>query len=202
MFNFVNKYLKNDKFIPYSQLDYGKLEGNIYYNDLINWKLEIPHKFEIELDNIDFRKELYENATNGLLKGTKKEINEMLSWTNLIRFGNKNQQFRSKIRSREKNENINFEKKYQNWIKSLRIDDYVKPKFNYTTWSENMGDIEFYNIELSKIMSMGKLFGYPTIRMLGLYEEIIIQIDYSFVEKIEKQELIDIMRKSKIGHKY
>ena len=131
MLEFIRQKIRDLKYIPFQQLAYGELNDRIYTNPLINWEIKIPPKFKTHLPSYDERKEYYDISTSGRVMSPKKEINDSLRWTRLIDFKNGSQHFQSKIRRVELFEKINFRNQHKNWVKRLKFDSYVEPKFDY-----------------------------------------------------------------------
>ena len=75
----------HSKFIKLEILDFGEIQDGFYVNKIVNWSFKIPENFSVKLKSKEERAFIYQQATSGILMNSHKEINEMLSWTELIK---------------------------------------------------------------------------------------------------------------------
>ena len=61
----------------------------------------------------------------------------------------------------------------------------------------NIDNQEFEVVEIGEITSHGKVLSYPLTQMIRVYNKIIIQFNLSYTTKEEKEELLEIIHRSK-----
>lgn len=202
LFKLIHPLYKKYKFLPFHQLDYGRIIDHTYLNDQIGWKIKIPKGFDFELMSNEERQLRYKNLISKRNLDTKQNINNhYLRWTNLIELKKEEKIIlRAKYRKIELFENIDLEKMHQDWVQSLKNPSHhINPpiKFEFRNSTIRIDGQQFEKIEFSDIMQADTVFGSANTQLLGIRKKHLIQINFSYDDEDSMEEIWSIINSSK-----
>lgn len=190
------------EFVKLEILDFGQLNNNRYFNELINWSLNIQNEFEANLLSQIEREEIYAKSTSGILMNSVTEINQRLIWTDLIELKKNDGKLflRSSIRRVNEKEDKIIQENFDRQIKSFKEPSFINQDFNYETGKISLGQVAFDYIEFSEIKYIkGNSFSIPFIKLLGVHNGILIRIVISFYNNIDKLALLNSIEINKMA---